>query len=123
MSEDTRLRDEATNLYRWLDTALIPFLSAHGHDTATAELFLRRLKPLVGGTPMTDPHTAASFPEAWRCRTCRWWTKPACQDCVGDFPGFGQCMAANPGLAQVTHDGELLTAPDFACIEWEAKGD
>lgn len=67
--------------------------------------------------------STASFPEAWRCRTCRWWTKPACQDCVGDFPGFGQCMAANPGLAQVTHDGELLTAPDFACIEWEAKGD
>lgn len=57
MSEGTRLRDEATKLCCWLDTALIPFLNAHEHDTATAELFLRRLKPLVNDDPVTDPHT------------------------------------------------------------------
>lgn len=58
-----------------------------------------------------------------RCNSCKWWSNPACSHCAEEFPGFGQCNAANPEVAEVTHDGELLTAPDFGCVQWKRRDD
>lgn len=67
------------------------------------------------------------------CRTCRWWKQAA----YVDEPGWGACVLAGyctgdeprhrkHGQLAIAQDFEsyqawLETAPDFGCVQWEAK--
>lgn len=55
------------------------------------------------------------------CANCRYWTAPGCEGCSEDYYGWGECMKADGEKAACTHDGYFLTAPDFGCVQWEAK--
>lgn len=61
------------------------------------------------------------FPDAWRCRTCRWWENDEeafeitnKKECLRMTEGENPAVEAYQGVS-------LWTLPDFGCIQWEAK--
>lgn len=68
----------------------------------------------------------------FRCATCRWWHKLTPEDnreCWESKEGDGRCgrvdepgsLAAIALNYPVEEDTRLNTAPDFGCIQWEAR--
>lgn len=55
------------------------------------------------------------FPDAWRCRTCRWWDGPPYNGCQMSVNRERRKFGVGSG------DGDVATDPDFGCIQWQAK--
>ncbi len=61
------------------------------------------------------------------CRDCRHWSVEDAQWCVGIDNGLGHCMKVREEYPQTKaivvaqEEAELVTAPDFGCVQFEAK--
>ena len=62
------------------------------------------------------------------CRDCKWWEKETAVYEIESELGFGHCLKAEldrretKAMAMSQHDEPcLVTAPDFGCVQFEAK--
>lgn len=79
------------------------------------------------------------MPDIGHCKDCLWWNSPTEEtrgielDFLSDTDkqsprarGFGRCLIVDEAEAKILarydagYEAELLTAPDFGCVQWEA---
>lgn len=74
---------------------------------------------------------ARMIAEVPRCETCGWWRLlQADRNPHGGLCALGSWIGYNIDQSPPAHErskahatGDLFTAPDFGCVQWEAKGD
>lgn len=97
----------------------------HGYFATLSPEFERRVGEEVKRRLSTPP-----FPDAWRCRACRWWERDSVSS--EGSGGAGECARVKlsnasedaGALATLVGEGDsLLTTADFGCIQWQHRED